>query len=241
MTQVPFALGSANVIWTGSRHGNLGHLPPRAEHDEYCCGADATARRAEVRPGEWIYVTQVHGGEVEIADETSRGGECEADGLVTETRGVTLAISTADCSPIALSSREGVVAAVHGGWRSLQSGIIGTTAAIMRRMGATDIAAALGPCIHVECYEFDDEAMRPMVALWGEAVRGRTSWGTPALDMTAAVGAACKASDIELAHVSDECTGCSTAYFSHRARGDRGRQVMLVWRTDEARSLAAHR
>lgn len=222
---------STDVIWTGVAEGHLGHNPPRGDHDERCCGDEVAGRRQRLRRGPWTHVAQVHGNEVKLVDASSQTGaigECEADGLVTDLPGVTLSISTADCAPIALSSREGVVGALHGGYRSLQSGIVGTAAAIMRRLGATDITAALGPCIHVDCYEFDEEAMRPMVSLWGEAVRGETSWGTPALNLPEAVRAACKASEIELVHDVDICTGCDTDYFSYRMRKDGDRQVMLV-------------
>ncbi len=32
----------------------------------------------------------------------------------------------------------------------------------------------------------------------------------------------------------DVCTACGGSYFSHRARGDAGRQALLVWREDAA-------
>jgi polyphenol oxidase len=221
-------LGHADVMWTNASQGGLGHNPPRLEHDESCCGEEITKRRDAIRPGPWIHVTQVHGADVAVAVESTRGGEHEADAVVTAVPGCTLAISTADCAPIALSCAEGVVAAVHGGWRSLQAGVIGRTAAIMRRMGATDIVAALGPCLHVECYEFGDEDIRPLVSLWGEGIRGLTSSGATAFDLPAAVAAACKASDIELTSSDPTCTSCADGYFSHRKRRDTQRQVMLV-------------
>jgi copper oxidase (laccase) domain-containing protein len=55
-----------------------------------------------------------------------------------------------------------------------------------------------------------------------------TSAGRPALDVPAAVGLALAelGVDLEDEHV---CTACDTRYFSHRARGDVGRQVLMVW------------
>ena len=59
-----------------------------------------------------------------------------------------------------------------------------------------------------------------------------TSDGEPALDMPAAVRAALAAADVELVHDAGVCTACSSDYFSHRARGEKERQAMVVWRTD---------
>lgn len=224
-------LGPAQVRWTNARHGNLGHWPPRAPHNDECCGESAVARRRQVRDGEWMYLTQVHGPEVVVVqDSISRAGS-EADAAVTSVAELTLAIATADCAPIALSSKEGLVAAIHAGWRGLRDGVIGRTARVMRTFGATELIAAVGPCIHAECYEFDNTAeLKLLGQLWGDGAIATTREGTPALDLTAAVAAACEASDIDLAYVDSDCTSCSGSYFSFRARKDESRQVMLVWR-----------
>jgi polyphenol oxidase len=234
MNMQPIRLGSASVIWTTAADGDLGHKPPgRGAHDESCCGPQAEQRRSDVRGGDWVYVLQVHGGDVLIADESTVGGAYSADAIVTEHVDQTLMIATADCSPIALSSDEGVIGAVHGGWRSLQAGIVSNTAEAMRSLGATVIKAALGPCIHADCYEFDDANLQLFAAKWGESVVGRTKWGTPAFDVPAAVAIECADAGIELVHVSSECTGCNSDYFSHRMRNDSGRQAMLVWRESD--------
>jgi copper oxidase (laccase) domain-containing protein len=127
------------------------------------------------------------------------------------------------------------VGAVHAGWKGLQAGVIEEAANTMRKLGATHIHAALGPCIHVECYEFATTELDGLAQQFGDDVIGETSHGTPALDMVAAVKAACIVADVELTYVHDDCTACATdtKYFSYRARQDAGRQVMVVWRTGE--------
>jgi len=171
----------------------------------------------------------MHGGDVVTVEERSVP-QVQGDGAVTTELGRTLAVATADCAPIALASDEGVVGAVHGGWRSLRAGIIGNAAEAMQRLGATRIVAALGPCVHVGCYEFDGAALVELAELWGDGVVGHTTWGTPALDIEGAVTVECRRAQIEVAHVDSACTACDPAYFSYRGSGDADRQVMLVRR-----------
>ncbi len=81
------------------------------------------------------------------------------DGLVTSAPGVGLLVWTADCVPILLAA-EGVVAAVHSGWRGCAADIVG--AAIDRltgnhRANVEDIRVALGPSVCGSCYEVGSE------------------------------------------------------------------------------------
>jgi copper oxidase (laccase) domain-containing protein len=86
----------------------------------------------------------------------------------------------------------------------------------------------LGPCIHPCCYEFGSDQLAEFVARFGPGVAGTTSWGTPALDMPAVVRAALHEVGVVLDDRS-HCTGCNPhLFFSHRRRGQRGRQVLTV-------------
>jgi hypothetical protein len=179
--------------------------------------ADGDARgRAE-----WATVSQVHGRTVVVADRPGHLGE--ADAIVTATPGVPIAVRVADCAPVALVA-DGVVGVVHAGWRGILAGVIPAAMDVMRSLGATEITAVLGPCIHAECYEFDGPELDQLAARLGDTVRGTTSWGTPALDVPAAVRA-------QLPDVVDRsvCTACSADHWSHRARGDVERQAVVAW------------
>lgn len=84
----------------------------------------------------------------------------EADALITNTPGLTLGISTADCVPILLADPQNhVIAAVHSGWRGALGGIIENTLSSMKQLGAKPdtIVAALGPCIWQESFEVGQE------------------------------------------------------------------------------------
>ncbi len=80
----------------------------------------------------------------------------ECDGYVTKERGVVLGVKTADCVPILLSDeKNGVVAALHAGWRGTFGDICGAGVEAMCQNGAekSHIVAAIGACICKNCYE----------------------------------------------------------------------------------------
>jgi hypothetical protein len=141
-----------------------------------------------------------------------------------------LTVFTADCAPIALASPEGLFGAVHAGWRGLTTGVVGSAAQAMRALGASRIEAALGPCIHPECYEFSPADLDRAAVRFGSTVRGVTTTGRPALDLPEAVRVSLRAADVELVADEDICTACSPEHFSYRARGERQRMALVVWR-----------
>ncbi|MBV8958494.1 MAG: polyphenol oxidase family protein [Actinobacteria bacterium] len=178
----------------------------------------------------WSWLRQVHGDHVVDVGSPGDGAGAEGDGLVSTARGTALAVFTADCAPVAMASPEGVIGVAHAGWRGLLAGILERTAERMRQAGATDITAALGPCIHVECYEFSPADLDTVAGGLGDDVRGHTSAGTPALDMPAAVAASLSRAGVSLAHDAGVCTACAASeYFSHRARAEPERQATVVW------------
>lgn len=214
--------GGVRVCWTGRREGDLG---PRAV-------GDVQARRRAVLDLPWSWLTQVHGATVVSVDSEPVGG-VEADALVagsTAPARTAFAIFTADCAPVALASPEGAMGAVHAGWSGLLAGVVEEAVAALRRGGASRVTAALGPCIHPECYEFSDADLARMTGRLGSSVAGRTSTGRPALDIPAAVAAALERAGAELAFDAGVCTACSTRHWSHRAARDPQRQAMVVWR-----------
>ena len=183
--------------------------------------------------------SQVHGSEVRSVSWNAASGSPTGaptlwylgvgDAAVSPTPGVALCVLTADCGPLALSSPEGIFGAVHAGWRGLIDGVVEQAVERMRELGATDVTAALGPCIHAPCYEFSVAEIDKVAAAYGPAVRGTTTDGSPALDLAAGVRAAATVAGARMVGGVDVCTACGGGLFSHRARADTGRQALLVW------------
>lgn len=93
----------------------------------------------------------------------------DVDGLITDERGIILATSHADCTPIfMLDKAHHAIAMVHSGWRGTVARISSNALREMQAEFGTeagDVIAVIGPCICARCYEVGEEvaeAMRPV-------------------------------------------------------------------------------
>jgi copper oxidase (laccase) domain-containing protein len=100
----------------------------------------------------------------------------------------------------------------------------------VRALGATEVSAGLGPCIHACCYRFKAPELDVLAQRYGEGVRAVTTLGEPALDLPHAVRCALAQGGAQLVVDLDRCTACGSDAFSYRARHDEARQALLVWR-----------
>ena len=191
-------------------------------------GAESLERRRQrLLSGRWTWLRQVHGADVAFITEPGGCAGAVADGAVTAVPEAVLALHTADCAPVVVVGG-GALGVAHAGWRGIVAGVIGQVVAGVRRASGagavTELRAVIGPVIRPSSYEFGADDLAAVAAAAACDVSGATSWGTPALDLCAAVLGA-----LDAAGVSDvEDLGLDTArsgFFSHRARGDRGRQA----------------
>jgi YfiH family protein len=102
---------------------------------------------------------QVHGTEVMVVDKP-----CSTegfDGLVTNKKGIYLAVSIADCTPILIhDTRNNAVAALHAGWRGTAGKIIDRAFQKMKDNYGTegkDCKAFIGACISYDSFEVGEE------------------------------------------------------------------------------------
>ena len=219
-------VGPASIVFTGRAEGDMGHGGGYVRHVR----PDVEARRRRVVDLSWTWLRQVHGDEVVRVTAAGGSAGARADGAVTDRPGCALAVLTADCAPVVLVGDKGVLGVAHAGWRGLLAGVVQRTVKELRALGAGDVRAVIGPSIHAECCAFGGEDLERVAGRYGPAVVGRTTDGTPSLDLPAGVRVALAEQGVD--HVDDVgvCTACSSAYYSWRARRELERQAAVVWR-----------
>jgi len=174
--------------------------------------------------GRLAQVHQVHGTRVIEARPRREGAPPpDADGQVTSARGIAPMALTADCLPVALVAPE-AVAMVHAGWRGLAGGVLAEGADALRALGASRIAAAIGPGAGPCCYEAGEEVHAAFAHLGDEVRRGDNA------DLKAVARLQLEAAEVGAIEDVGLCTMCDERFFSHRRDGGvTGRQAGLVW------------
>ena len=174
--------------------------------------------------GPTMYMNQVHGNTVAVVSDLNQSTPT-CDALITTVPGITLAVMTADCIPLLLSS-ESVIAAVHVGRRGLVNGVARLTVQKMRELGAGAITGRLGPSICGTCYEVDQNTFDEVISIFPSA-RSETAQGTPALDLARALVADLKDASIDC-QIDSRCTNEDPDLFSYRKSQRAGRQAGLI-------------
>lgn len=143
--------------------------------------------------------------------------------------GLAIAVRVADCLPIVLADqRQRVMAVAHAGRVGLLGGVLPATVAAMRRSGAHDVTAWIGPHVCGPCYEVPQD-MYERAAREMPALASRTAKGTRSLDLAAGAVQQLASLGVPAVRVGG-CTRTDANLHSYRARGvDSGRLVGLAW------------
>jgi copper oxidase (laccase) domain-containing protein len=169
--------------------------------------------RNAIGMGDWPLFTaqQIHGSKIAVVDSCSRGPVdrefAGSDALITNQRGVALAIYVADCCAVYIvDPKTPAIGLVHSGRKGTELGVV--TSAIRQMIDCfgsnpANMIAQLSPCIRPPHYEIDFAA---------EIIRQ------------------CHALGVKEIHDSAICTACDLArYYSYRAeKGKTGRMLALV-------------
>jgi len=251
---IPFETSRALERLTGVRHGFFGRRGGHSTGDFSSLNASESVgdKLANVqRNKEQItgvlglsvdglaQVKQVHSARVVVlTDPAAIADRPEADAIVTDIRGASLGILTADCTPILLADAEaGVIGAAHAGWRGAVTGIAEATVAAMVSLGADPerIVAAIGPTISEANYEVGPEWAAELLKHHRDASNriskpegGREHFDLPGFVFDHLIGAG--------VGVVDDLRLCSYAepkkYFSHRWATHKGiptgRQLSVI-------------
>lgn len=153
----------------GYSEGNLGGLnlsfkvgdnPERVEKNRAM-----VAEYMKVSPDRLIFPVQTHENKVvSVTSKTSADQLDCTDALMTNEKGISIAVMSADCVPVLLYDPvKQAVAAIHAGWRGTVADIVGETVRAMQQQYGTDpkdIVAGIGPSISSEVYEVGEEVIK---------------------------------------------------------------------------------
>ena len=209
----------ARITFTGVSSGNLGdHVGDEPGTVEINRGHLLT----QLSLTKIQYMNQVHGNEVVVIDSNSSGiPTCDA--LVTTDKSIALAVLTADCLPILISSQS-VAGAIHAGRKGVTNGIIANTIHQMAKLGASDMQAHIGPAICANCYEVDRKMYEELVARFPELA---TENSMNNLDLIAAASSQLQGLGLQVQSV-DICTKECRDFFSYRREANTGRQGAVI-------------
>jgi YfiH family protein len=150
---------------------NLGALPGV---DHGFCSINDPAR-----PDAVFICKQVHSATVIEWQAALEANSVAADGVFTREH-QPIAVITADCLPILIAAEDGArVAAVHGGWKGLQGGIIANAVQQFADEGIAveQLQVAIGPSIKPCCYEVSEDFIAQFQADQGHLWRdGQAPW-----------------------------------------------------------------
>lgn len=179
-----------------------------------------------------FFPSQIH--ETKIVHVTSKTEKTElmdTDALVTNQRGICIAVMSADCVPILLYDRiNKAVAAIHSGWRGTVARILQKTLTKMSETFGTkgsDVVAGIGPSVSQPAYEVGEEVVHAVI----EAFPNVPGLLEPQENKKAKLDL-WRANKIQLLEfgvpenqieISNLCTVRNNEYFFSARKGDKGR------------------
>jgi YfiH family protein len=178
-----------------------------------------------------LSVKQVHGTDALVVDRALTSSDRFSggwDALVTDQRGVMVAVRTADCVPVLMHDpKRKIVAALHAGWRGAVAGIVGKTISVMASRFGTipeHVRISIGPSAGVCCYEVDQTVLDKLPEACPDiqsVVRGRRG-GKAFLDLKMLIREQARTSGIRPDFITcvNLCTIChEELFFSYRREG----------------------
>jgi YfiH family protein len=231
------ALAPALRVWFSSREGGVSSPPFDSLNLGTHVGdrkADVLENRRRLRKALGIGDNrvarggQVHGTGIRVV---TRGGSYgSTDGFITSSRGLALAINSADCYPLIIHSpSEMTLAALHVGRSGAAAGIIPKAFDILRERYDIDPAntvAVCGPGICAGCYEVGRKTAMTLPPYARRRIGGRWHADLPRLIRTETLEAGVREPNY---FESGLCTSCEKSLFSYRRDGGRtGRNWTLA-------------
>lgn len=180
-------------------------------------------------PAQPGWINQTHGIHTVVLEQDS----CrDADAAVSRQPGQVAVVMTADCLPILMCNRSATeVAAVHAGWRGLQSGVIQSALAAMQS-ASDQLMAWIGPGISQPCFEVGDEVL----AAFADSVPGAADYFSPhgqghwLCDLAGLAERVLNQQGVSQVFRDPHCSyRDAELFYSYRRATTTGRMASLIW------------
>jgi polyphenol oxidase len=188
----------------------------------------------------FLSLHQVHSPDVVVVTEPWGSSRPKADAMVTQTPGISLGVTAADCAPVLMvDPRAEIIGAAHAGWKGALTGVLESTLDAMERLGAHrgDVVAALGPMIRQRNYEVGMEFVERFEQADADNARffaSASRTGHAMFDLGGYIHArlsragALMVDDLDLCTYADEANFFSYRRSVHRKEPDYGRHVHAI-------------
>lgn len=217
LSDLPVIHGFTTRAW-----GNLGYGKIPGD-PEVTAGRKKLFDSLSLKDRNHVQPRQIHSGRCIRADEFQSG--IEADAEYSGFRQDLLSVLTADCVPILMYHPDGLVAAVHAGWRGLKNGIIPNTLAQLPAGPVAAIGPAIGPC----CYEVNEDLSEYFRQAYGSDVIHAIEGNKPRIDLVAVATLQLRQAGVREIEISHLCTFCHPdLFFSYRRDGSSGRMMSFI-------------
>ena len=208
-----------NVKWGISDRAD-GAMNIRVPADEQCLSnRKGYLARQGIKEGCVVSAGLVHGASVAAVGKKDRGSIIgSADGLVTDARGIFLAVTVGDCMPIyAYDEAKDAIGLAHAGWRGIVQGMpTALVHALIRTFGSRpdDISVHIGPHLQKCHFEIKEDVLPQFHEESISRQDGMIRADLQSMAIKQLVSIGIRREKIES---SDECTYCdSQRYFSYR-------------------------
>ncbi len=185
-------------------------------------------------------LSQVHSNKITVIDELSDLDILpKADGMVSATKDIALAILTADCAPVLFADRtKPIIGAAHAGWEGALGGIIENTVLAMEKLGANreNIIASIGPTISGNIYEIGSSQAKKLILTNPNAKdfifvpkgKEREHFNLPTFVQNELKNSAIiDINNLNICTYSEPEKYFSHRYFTHH-KGNQGRQISII-------------
>lgn len=171
---------------------------------------------------------QCHSDRIEVVRAPAEYPNCDA--LLTNTRGLPLVVTVADCAAIVLFARvRHVLAVVHAGWRGTAKTIVAKALLRMREefgVSVKDVVAFVSPSAGQCCYEVGPEVAAEFAHEYILERNGRLYLDLKQANVDQLLAGGLVKGNIEM---SPYCTICSAQQFhSYRRDGEKSGRMMAV-------------